>query len=148
MNYSTNRSTVYREIAVNTSSPTKLVVMLYQGAIRFLRQAVQDIETNDLIRKGRSIDRGVAIIQHLHATLDMKQGQEISRELDRLYTYSLTRILEGSARLEKKPIEEAIQLLTTLLSAWEEIARNEQEHPVPAGVLASHAVTGRFELHV
>jgi flagellar protein FliS len=148
MNYSTNRSSAYREIAINTSSPTKLVVMLYQGAIRFLRQAIHDIEAHDLIRKGQSIDRGVAIIQHLQSTLDMKQGQEISQELDRLYTYSITRIFEGSARLEKKPIEEVIQLLTTLLSAWEEIARNEQEQAVPAGVLASHAVTGRFELHV
>jgi flagellar protein FliS len=147
MNYSMNRSSVYKETSISTSSPTKLVVMLYQGAIRFLRQAGNDIEAKDLVRKGQSVDRAVAIIQHLQSTLDMKEGRAISQELDRLYTYSLTRILEGSARLERKPIEEAIQLLTTLLSAWEEIALKEQEHAIPPGLLANHAVTGRLELH-
>ena len=147
MNYSMKRSSVYKETSIRTSSPTRLVVMLYQGAIRFLRQAVNEIEVNDFMAKGQSVDRAVAIIQHLQSTLDMKGGQAISQELDRLYTYSLTRIFAGSAKLDRKPIEEAIQLLTTLLSAWEEIAMEELEHAIPPGLLANHAVTGRLELH-
>lgn len=147
MNYSMNRSSVYKETSINTSSPMVLVTMLYQGAIRFLRQAANDIESQDLASKGQSIDRAVAIVQHLQSTLDMKNGREISKDLDRLYTYSLSRILEGSLKLEKKPIEEVIQLLSTLLSAWEGIAREKQDQSVAPELLANHAVTNRFQLH-
>ena len=55
-----NRSNAYRETAVQTSSPTRLVVMLYEGIIRFLRESVTAIESKDLDRKRQSVDRAVA----------------------------------------------------------------------------------------
>ena len=74
------QSNAYREVAVQTSSPTKLVVMLYEGAVRFLGESVTAIKSKDLNRKRHSIDRAVAIVQHLHSTLDMDRGgQEIGR---------------------------------------------------------------------
>lgn len=148
MSYPNYGSSAYKTISVNTASPTKLVVMLYQGAIRFLRQAQEDIRTRDFAQKSQSVDRAVAIIQHLQGTLDMDKGGKISLDLDRLYTYVSSRIFEGSAKLDLKAFEEAIQLLTTLLSGWEEIARKEQEHSVPADLLAQPSPAGgRFELH-
>jgi flagellar protein FliS len=147
MTYPNYRSTAYHETLINTSSPTKLVVMLYQGAIRFLRQGVDDITSKNLGRKAQSIDRAVAIIQHLQSTLDFSSGKGMAEELDRIYTYSLERILAGSTKLDTAPLEEAIKLLSTLLSGWEEIATKESEMTVPAGVLASQATTGHFNLH-
>jgi flagellar secretion chaperone FliS len=146
MTYSFNRSSVYQEISVNTSSPTKLVVMLYEGAIKFLGQAVDGINRKDFAQKSQSVDRAVAIIQHLQGTLDLEKGQEISVELDRLYTYMGSRIFDGSAKLDVAPLQEVIKLLETLLSGWEQIARKEQEHAVPTDLLAQ-ASSGRFELH-
>src|SRR5438445_998970 len=140
------RSNTYQEIAVQTSSPTKLVLMLYEGAIRFLRQSIETIGTKDFERKRQSVDRAMAIIQHLQSTLD-KRGGDVSAELDRLYTYITARILEGSGKLEVTPFEEAIKLLTVLLSGWEEIAKKEQEHAVPTTLLAQQTAGGRFELH-
>ena len=147
MNYSFNRSSIYQEISINTSSPTKLVVMLYAGALRFLRQAIDDIGQKNFARKSQSVDRTVAIIQHLQGTLDLEKGQEIAYELDRLYSYMTSRIFEGSAQLDTKALQEVAKLLETLLSGWEEIARKEQEHAVPTDLLAQQATTGRFELH-
>jgi flagellar protein FliS len=147
MSYTRNGSSVYKEISVNTASGSKLVVMLYEGAIRFLKQSQEDIRKKDFAQKSQSIDRAVAIIQHLQGTLDMEKGGKISFDLDRLYTYVNSRVIEGSTKLDLKPIEEAIQLLTTLLAGWEEIARKEQEHSVPADLLAQQAAGGRFELH-
>jgi flagellar protein FliS len=148
MSYPNHRSTTYQETSVNTASPTKLVVMLYQGSIRFLGQAIDDIQAKNLTQKAQSIDRAVAIIQHLQSTLDLTNGQEIARELDRLYTYVLDRILQGSVRLDPAPIQEAIKLLTTLLSAWEGITNEpETKTSVPAGVLANQAANGHFNLH-
>ena len=145
-----NRSNVYREVAVQTASPTKLVAMLYEGAIRFLRESAEAIESRDLDRKRQSIDRAMAIVQHLHDTLDMARGREVAGSLDRLYSYISMRILEGSTKLETAPLEEAIKLLKVLHAGWEEVAKQElgsTTNIVPAPLLAQHASSGGFALH-
>ena len=143
------RSDKYKEIAVQTSNPTKLVVMLYEGAIRFLQQSISAIESNDLDRKRQAVDRAVAVIQHLQSTLDMSRGGEVAAELDRLYIYIHSKILEGSTQLQIAAFEEAIKLLTVLLSGWEEAARKEEQQAVPTTLLAGQAAnTGRLRLHV
>jgi flagellar secretion chaperone FliS len=143
------RSNRYKEIAVQTSSPTRLVVMLYEGAIRFLQQSIAAIVSNDLDLKRQAVDRAVAVIQHLQNTLDLDRGGEVAAELYRLYTYIHSRILEGSTKLQIVALEEAIKLLTVLLSGWEEAARKEEQHAVPTTLLAGQAAnTGRFRLHV
>ena len=144
------RPNTYQEIAVQTSSPTKLVVMLYEGAIRFLRQSITAIQSKDLDQKRHSVDRAVAVIQHLQGTLDMDRGGAVAAELDKLYTYINSKIIEGSSKLQTAPIEEAIKLLTVLLSGWEEVSRRGQEQTVPTTLLAQQAATsnGRLKLHV
>ncbi len=121
----------YYETSVTTSSPEQLVVMLYQGAVRHLKQAVIDIQNNDLVGKRQSVDRAMAIVQHLQGTLDMERGGEISVELDRIYTYVTSCILDGSIKLKTAPLEEAVKLLATLLESWEEIARQKYIQSVP-----------------
>ena len=142
------RSNMYQEIAVQTSSPTKLVVMLYEGAIRFLGQSVTAIRSNDIEGKRQSIDRAMAVIQHLQSTLDRDQGGDVAAKLDNLYIYITSRIMEGSTKLQTAPIEEAIKLLNVLLSGWEEIVNKEQENTVPTTLLAQQAASGGFRLHV
>ena len=140
-----NRSSVYKEISISTSSPTNLVVLLYQGALRFLREAVDDIKRQDYVHKRQSIDRAAAIVRYLQSTLDTEKGQDIARELNRLYDYITVRIYEGSTRLDCKPIEEVNKLLETLLSGWEEIAIKEQKNTVSTEVLTHQAPGERFE---
>jgi flagellar protein FliS len=148
MNYPNNQLSVYQQTSIQTASGTRLVVMLYEGAIRFLNRAANDIRNRDLVSKGRSISQALAIIQHLQLTLDSKKGQDMARDLDRIYTYTISRVLEGSTKLNVSAIEEAINVLSNLLPAWEEIAQREQEQSIPAGVLANQASTGGFQLHV
>ena len=145
MTYQNIRPNLYKETSVNTASPTKLVVMLYEGAIRFLTRAASDIRNRDLVSKSESISRAVAIIQHLQMTLDTDKGKEIAQELNSLYTYTLGRVLEGSTKLDAKPIEEAIKVLSELLPAWEEIATKEQQQFVPPALLTDMAAAGGFQ---
>src|SRR3989304_4855765 len=84
MGYPMNRSFAYQETSITTASPEKLIIMLYEGAIRFLRQSANDIKTKNLVRKSQSIDRAMGIIQHPQSILDMDGGKDIARELDRL----------------------------------------------------------------
>jgi len=139
-----NPSNAYREMAVQTSSPAKLVVMLYEGAIRFLRESVSAIQSKDLTRKRHCIDRAVAVVQHLESTLDMERGGQVAVDLGRLYSYINSRILEGSAKLDAAPLEEAIKLLNVLLTGWEGIVDRERTNAVPPNVQAA----GGLQLHV
>jgi flagellar protein FliS len=142
MSYPNSRSTLYQETSVVTASPTKLVVMLYEGAIRFLTRAASDIRKGDLVSKSESVSRAVAIIQHLRGTLDLDKGQHIARDLDNLYEYALSRVLEGSTKLNPTPIDEATKVFANLLPAWEEVAKKEQEQFVPPTLLAGRAISG------
>ena len=138
----------YQKNAVNGSSPLQLVVMLYEGAIRFVRESISAIESKDFDRKRQSIDRAVAIVQHLHGTLDMDRGQKVATDLNRLYGYITTRILEGSAKLETAPLKEVVKLLNVLLAGWEELVNKEQNNTIPSPQLAQSTANGRFALHV
>jgi flagellar protein FliS len=141
-----NRSSVYNETSINTASPTKLIVLLYQGALRFLREALNDIRRQDYVHKRQSIDRAEAIIQYLQVTLDTERGGAIARELNRLYTYMKLRIYDGSARLDCKPIEEVIQLLETLMSGWEQIEQTDQKQPRPTDLWTQQESGERFDI--
>jgi flagellar secretion chaperone FliS len=141
-----NRSSLYKETSVFTASPTKLVAMLYEGAIRFLTRAADDIRNGDLVGKAESVSKAVAILQHLRFTLDTDKGQHVAQDLDRLYAYTLSRVLDGSTGLAAAPIEEAIKMLSDLLPAWEEIAAKEQVQRVPPVFLANTTATGGLQL--
>ena len=146
MQYS-NPSSLYKETSINTSSPIKLVVMLYEGAIRLVKQAKESTLNKDMVSKCQAVDRAVAIIQHLQGALDFEKGGELTFELDRLYTYINSRIFEGSAKLDVRALDEAIRLLTTLHSGWEELARKQQDDSVPADLLVQQSGAGRFRLN-
>ncbi len=146
MNYSNYQSDAYKETSVTTSNQTKLIVMLYEGAIRFLREAVGAIENKDIGAKAKACDRALAIVQHLHLSLDMERGQEISADLDLLYRFVISKIVDGSSQLSSKNLDEAIKVLDTLCTAWTELAQKEQVESVPTELLAQ-AAKGRLALH-
>ena len=139
-------SSVYKEVSISTSSPTNLVVLLYQGSVRFLREAVDDIKRQDDVHKCQSIDQAAAIVHYLQSTLDTEKSQDLARELKRLYDYITVRIDEGSTRLDCQPIEEVIKLLETLLSGWEQIALIEQKNAVSTEILMEQVSGERFEI--
>jgi flagellar protein FliS len=126
-----NQSDIYKQIAVQTSSPTGLVVMLYEGAICNLRDAADAVRKKDLVRKRQTIDRAVAILQHLQSTLDRDRGEAIATDLDNLYSYIISRALQGSTQLDAEPLEEAAKLLTVLLSGWEQLVKKQPQQSVP-----------------
>ena len=95
--------TAYQQIEVNSSNSLQLVVMLYDGAIRFLKQAKACIQNKDLHGKTLAIDRSLAIIGELRSTLRFDEGGEIVRSLDDLYPYISARVLEASVKFAVVP---------------------------------------------
>jgi len=119
-------SNVYQQMEVASANNLKLVVLLYEGAIRFLVEAKRSIEKRDLLGKARSIDRTFAILGELQSTLKVEEGGEIAATLDRLYVYMMERVLDASLKLDVAPLDEVIKLLQVLNSAWTEIARSAE----------------------
>ena len=112
------RPQAYREASVMTASPEQLVVMLYDGAGRFLRQAEGAMTGGGTwLQASEKLSRAEAIIDELLATLDMEAG-EIAERLQAIYVFCKTRLIE--ARLERDPgrVDQVARLLAGLRDAW------------------------------
>ena len=113
----------YRQTEVQSRTPLELVVMLYDGALRFVGLAREAIDRRDIPARRDAISRTLAIISELQSTLDMEKGGVISERLDSLYEYINGRLLEASSRQDARPVDEVARLLTTLRDSWAEAAR-------------------------
>lgn len=111
----------YKESAVLTAPPERLVVMLYDGIHRFLYQAAVAMREGNFEQSNNRLQRAEAIIDELNTTLDMSAG-EVAGRLRSLYNFCKRHLLQ--ARLQRSPdmIEEASKLLDTVGDAWRQIA--------------------------
>jgi flagellar protein FliS len=108
---------MYRRMNVETKSPLELVVMLYDGALRFVTDARDAMDRNDVRARTEASRRALDIVAELQNTLNMEKGGDIARELDRLYSYMSTRLL-AVTRGEVAAADELVKLLTTLRDGW------------------------------
>jgi flagellar secretion chaperone FliS len=101
----------YGRVANAESDPLRQVVMLYDGAIKFLRLSASAIETGDLPGKAEHTARALEIVGYLQSVLDFERGGEVAPTLDRLYSSVTAIILKASARLDAAGMRRAADLL-------------------------------------
>ena len=111
----------YQENAVVTQSRGRLIVMLYDGATKFLRQAIAEIEKQDWAAKGVYINKAVAIIDELDRCLDMAAGGEIATNLRRLYDFLRRHLSKANLQRDPQAIREAIKIIEELNEGWKAI---------------------------
>jgi flagellar protein FliS len=111
----------YRQSAVLTASPEQLVVMLYDGARRFLGQATAAMRAGDVETSHLKLRRAEAIISHLLETLDLDQG-EIAGRLQAIYLFCNRHLNEARIQRDPEKIEQINALLGELRSAWSTVA--------------------------
>ena len=112
----------YRRTEAQSRSPVELVLMLYDGALRFVGEARAAVARNDIAARGEAISRALAIVSELQNTLSVDTGGDIARELDRLYSYINLRLLDVTAKRDATALEEVQKLLTTLRDGWSQVA--------------------------
>ena len=114
-------TSAYKQGAVLAATPSELVVALYDGARRFLRQATVAMEERDVERTHNSLRRAELIIAYLDGILDMEQG-DIASRLHSIYQFSLTHL--NAARMSQDPgkLAEVSDLLGELRESWGQIA--------------------------
>lgn len=114
-------SKAYRQNAVLSASPAQLVVELYDGARRFLRQAAEAMSQREVERAHQKLRRAEMIIDHLDGTIDDDQG-EISTHLHAVYAFYLSHL--NAARLAQDPAKvlDVARMLGQLREAWKQVA--------------------------
>ena len=116
----------YQTQAIMTASPGQLVLLLYDGALRFLSLAHVALEAgnNDLTRfevTNRNLQRAQNIIAELKGTLNHDAGGAVAANLDRLYDYFNRRLIQANFKKELAPVVEVEGLLRELRDAWAEM---------------------------
>ncbi len=113
----------YKSVSVSAgvedATPHRLVQMLMEGALDKIAMAKGQMERQDFDGKGQQINWAISIINGLRYSLDMKDGGEISRNLDDLYDYMIRRLAEANMRKDVGMLDEVSSLLVAVKSAWD-----------------------------
>lgn len=108
----------YKNNAVLTASKEQLLIMLFDGAIRFVRQARMGIEDNIVSHKVQGINKAMAIITEFSNTLDHNVGGEIAADLSRLYDFMIRELAAVNAKGDVTRLDPVEKILLDLRSAF------------------------------
>jgi flagellar protein FliS len=111
----------YQRVAIGTQSKGRLIVMLYDGAIKFLKLAIKELDAKNYAAKGQYINRAQDILNELNAVLDIEGGGEIAQNLRKLYMFMNRRLSQANAKRDPQMIHEVITLLEELNQSWKAI---------------------------
>jgi flagellar secretion chaperone FliS len=113
---------IYKEHTVSTQSKGRLIVMLYEGAIKFLKIAIKELDAGNFGEKGKYINKALDIINELNAVLDVDSGGEVATNLRNLYQFMTRRLNEANIQKDANMIRDVIKLLEELNQSWKAVA--------------------------
>jgi flagellar protein FliS len=116
-----NAAKRYREEHVNGLSQKELILMLYDGAVKFTTEARDSVENKDFASSYKAIVKSRDIVTELLCILNIEQGGEVAVNLQRLYIYSIGRLTEANFTHETALLDNVLAILQNLRSAWAEI---------------------------
>ncbi|MBX9839514.1 flagellar export chaperone FliS [Silvanigrella sp.] len=125
----------YQSTNVTTAKPEKVLLMLYEGCIKFLRIAKVKMQEKKVAEKGKNISKALAIIAELINTLDHEVGGQLSMDLESLYMFIMDKLIEANINNKIEEIEIAEKLLLTLYEAWGDVVNNPRPDGVPSAKL-------------
>lgn len=130
-----NAYTAYQKTNVSTASQGRLVVLLYEGAIKQLTTALSYIDgdgkvlPSNIEKFGICIQKTQAIITELQVSLDMEKGGEISKNLMSLYLYFNEELVDASISKNRKKIEFVLNMMSQLVASWRVVANSTANAP-------------------
>lgn len=125
--YGKNAHSKYKSVQVTTTDRGRLLLMMYEGAIKFLKQSKMGLDENDIPKFCRFLSKAQAIIAELMNTLDFEKGGNIARDLDRLYDFMLFYLTEANLHRDGKRIVKVIGLLDIIYGAYKEIIEGDKK---------------------
>lgn len=117
-----NATATYRQMTVTTQNPGRIIVMLYDGAIHFLKQARIGIQNRDYQKKNATLLRAQDIVFELNASLNMELGGDISKHLRSLYSFILKNLIRVNIKNDVELLDRLTAILEELAGAWRKIS--------------------------
>lgn len=111
----------YQQTQAQTAPKSKLLIMLYDGAIRFVKAGIDGISTKNVEMANNNLCKAQAIVHELISSLNFDYA--ISNELVRVYEYMLNRLIEANVKKNQEPAEEVLDYLNELREAWIEASK-------------------------
>jgi flagellar secretion chaperone FliS len=111
---------VYKQADV-ACSQSQLVLMLYDAAIRYTREAAEHLRAQRWAEKGQAVDAAFECLAELRRGLDLIQGGEVARSLDRLYDFLATKLSFGNVQRDAGQFDQIVTSLESLRTAWCEL---------------------------
>ena len=111
----------YKQNQVSTSSQSKLIVMMYEGAKKFAHMAIEAMDKGDIAGKSLYIQKTHDIINELSVSLDIEKGGEVAVRLESLYQFMLNQLTLANIKSDRKALESVLKILSPLLDAWMEL---------------------------
>lgn len=113
----------YQKNKYETASPHRLILMLYEGAIRYMANAKKQIEVSDIEGTNTSIIKSQDIIYELIACLNFDEGKEIAENLSSLYYYVIDLTVKANIEKDVSHLDEAISIIKEIKESWEQIGK-------------------------
>lgn len=115
-----NPYTKYKQASVLTASREQILLMMYEGAIKFTKIAITAMEEKRIADRGTSILRAYDIIMELHTTLDHKIGGDIAKQLEDLYLFMLDQYTKANIKSDVAPLKTNLKILENLYDGWKQ----------------------------
>lgn len=112
---------VYQKTQVTAAPQKKLIIMLYDGAIKNLKLAVMAINGKEIEKTNTHLLKAQNIISEFMITLDFEKGGDIARDLYSLYDYMYTTLIRANIEKDITKVEEVIKYLEELRDTWSQI---------------------------
>lgn len=113
----------YQKTAVTSASPLQLVIMLYDGALRFIDEAERALQSKDRYVRNEKIQKAQRIVAELTASLDTQRGGEIATNLTALYNFVYGQLVESNLNETPDGLRAARQVLSELRTSWVELEK-------------------------
>lgn len=121
----------YKQTSVLSASREQILLMLYEGAIKFTKLAIQAAEQKKIADRGHNIMRAFDIIVELNATLDHKVGGELAVQLEQLYVFMMDQYTQANLKGDPGPLRANLKVLENLYDGWKQAIdkiKKETEH--------------------
>lgn len=115
-----NALNAYQSNSVNTASKEKLLIMLLDGLVKFVKQGITGIEENNISKSNENFKKAQSIILELQSTLDIKRGGEIASSLNLLYDYVYRRLVEANIKKDIEAANESLEFCIEIRDTFDE----------------------------
>ncbi len=119
---------LYRKSSIDTANPIRVVILLYEAAIKNIEVAAEMIDNFKKYDKVTNhINKTIDIVTELRLSLDFEKGKKIAQNLNALYDFVIERLKDANLKKERSPLDEAKKILVDLLQSWEVVEKQNKK---------------------